>query len=66
MGTLGFSDPANGCGMAANRWAYESSHPKVRSFVRSDKARDALELELTDPTVPWVYFYKFWEPSSWG
>jgi len=52
--------------MAANRWADEGSHPNVRPFVRRDEARDAVDLELTDPMVPWVYFYKFWEPSSRG
>lgn len=54
--------------MVVNRLADEHSHLYVCPFVRWDKARDAVavDLELSDPTVPWVYFYKFWEPSSRG
>ena len=47
-----------GPGMTAKRWANEGSHPNMHPFVRWDEARDAADLELTDPTVPWVYFYK--------
>lgn len=45
--------------MAANRWADEGSRPSVRPFVGWDEARDAMDLELTDPTVPWVYSTSF-------
>jgi hypothetical protein len=55
-----------GAGMAAKRWANKGSHPNMGPFVRWDEAHDAVDLELTEPTVPWLYFYKFCEPSNRG